>query len=226
MSSLAQAAANAANARHSTGPRTEQGKAKSSRNSVVLGLFSGDFIRPGEQADYQTLEAGLHADLAPAGALEEIFFLEILRASWRLRRCGLVETHLASYLGADPVAPLDTMETNDECPVSIQKSVDRARSQAHRLLCKALAELRKLQTDRYLREQSEDPEPSVLVRTPVAGSAVARRTQSAPSATPRNSPCPCGSGQKHKRCCGRAGSSAPALPPNSSSDAPPELRAA
>ena len=38
------------------------------------------------------------------------------------------------------------------------------------------------------------------------GAQTTKQTQSAPAtipATPRNAPCPCGSGQKHKRCCGK-----------------------
>jgi hypothetical protein len=32
---------------------------------------------------------------------------------------------------------------------------------------------------------------------------ITERSQSVPAGTPRNAPCPCGSGQKHKRCCGK-----------------------
>ncbi len=40
-----------------------------------------------------------------------------------------------------------------------------------------------------------------------AAEAATKQTRSDPAATglgtPRNGPCPCGSGQKHKRCCGK-----------------------
>jgi hypothetical protein len=41
--------------------------------------------------------------------------------------------------------------------------------------------------------------------TPSASSTsqITERSQSVPAGTPRNAPCPCGSGQKHKRCCGK-----------------------
>ena len=65
---------------------------------------------------------------------------------WRLRRCGIVEESF-STLGTD-----DPMQI--ESQARIQTSVDRARSQAHRLLHKCTAELRKLQTERIYRNES------------------------------------------------------------------------
>ena len=51
MSSPAQAAASAANALLSTGPRTDAGKGRSSRNAVTHGLTSKQLvIAPGEEA--------------------------------------------------------------------------------------------------------------------------------------------------------------------------------
>ena len=84
MSSSAQIAANIENAQSSTGPRTEAGKQKSSKNAVTLGLFSGDFIRPGEEQTYAAFHAGLIRQLAPANLLEDILVDEIQRACWRL----------------------------------------------------------------------------------------------------------------------------------------------
>jgi len=103
-----------------------------------------DFIRPGEEDLYAELDRSLRAELAPAGILETTLFEEIRNATWRLRRCGLVEALLATS-GAE-----DLSET--------QEKVDRARRQAHRLLHKCTAELRKLQTDRQYRNASFPPE--------------------------------------------------------------------
>ena len=206
MSSSAQIAANIENAQSSTGPRTDAGKAKSAKNAVTLGLFSGDFIRPGEGQIYAAFHAGLIRQLAPANLLEDILVEEIHRAYWRLRRCGAVESHLALPLGENARYIFDPMESPDEDTERIQKSIDRARSQAHRLLHKCTAELRRMQTER----KSQPPEPIAPIpgASPVAPpvppieTPVAQETQSEPAGTPRNAPCPCGSGQKYKRCCG------------------------
>ena len=55
-------AANQANAQHSTGPRTPEGKAAVSQNSATFGLFAArDLVRPEDQSEYDELRAGLEA---------------------------------------------------------------------------------------------------------------------------------------------------------------------
>ena len=96
MTSEAQIAANRRNAKKSTGPRTEQGKAVSSCNAQTHGLFTQrDFVRPGEEQDHVWLCDSLQAELTPLGALEETLAAEIIRASWRLHRCAAAEGQLA-----------------------------------------------------------------------------------------------------------------------------------
>ncbi len=158
MSSPAQSIANAINARSSTGPRTEEGKTTSSKNATTHGLFTDhDFIRPAEQSAYADLDKALNHDLAPQGMLEHELVNEIRRAMWRLRRCGLVE---ASMVPTDHETGDDTGNIPDpmqvESQAKLQISVDRARSQAHRLMHKCTAELRKLQTDRLYRNESTE----------------------------------------------------------------------
>lgn len=143
----AQLAANAINAQSSTGPRTEAGLAASSKNAITNGLYAThDFIRPGEEPLYEELNASLFRDLASVGMLECNLVDEIRRAMWRLRRCGLVEESFSGLSIDDPM--------QIESQARIQVSVDRARSQAHRLLHKCTAELRKLQTERVYRNES------------------------------------------------------------------------
>jgi predicted nucleic acid-binding Zn-ribbon protein len=130
------------------GPRTEAGRAVSSQNAIKSGLFTdGDFIRPGEEEAYGELTDGLFRELNPKGTLEFILFDEIRRASWRLARCGKVESNLVLLLNDGPVI-LDPMETLSVHAEKVQRSVDRARAQANRLRKQAMSELRKLQTER------------------------------------------------------------------------------
>ena len=51
MSSAAQVAANQANAQLSTGPKTTEGKASSSRNALKTGLTGRTMILPKDQAE-------------------------------------------------------------------------------------------------------------------------------------------------------------------------------
>ena len=160
MSTPAQISANIANAKLSSGPRTDTGKATSAKNGITLGLFtSGDFVRPSEREAYASLQAQLNLELAPVGVLETTLVEEIRRATWKLRRCGEVEANLAP--SADD-ATQDPLESDDARAEKIQRSVDRARAQAHRLLHKCTAELRRLQTDRHFAQElfAEDADTS------------------------------------------------------------------
>ena len=102
MTTTAQAAANAANAQLSTGPRTEAGKARSSRNAVSHGLCSAqNFIMPGEESAFASMHDTLLDQLAPADGVEMFQFEIALHASWGIRRCRLIETSLMQANGPE-----------------------------------------------------------------------------------------------------------------------------
>src|SRR5882757_6352805 len=95
MSTAAQVAANIENAKLSTGPRTEEGKAASALNGMTYGLYARkDFIRPQDEPDYIKLQSDLQPELNPIGMQQQTLVDEIRRAIWRLRRCGEVEANL------------------------------------------------------------------------------------------------------------------------------------
>ena len=147
----------------STGPKTEAGKARSSRNSLKFGLFTAhDFIREGEEEEYADTFTSLISELTPENSVEETFVLEIMGATWRLRRCRLVEEAF-SYID-----DLDCDPMVDERTEKQQKSVDRARAQSHLILRRSLDELRKLQKGRTIQEQLADQKPTPKP-TPNAG---------------------------------------------------------
>ena len=89
-----QAEANRRNAQKSTGPRTPEGKAASSRNGLTHGL-SGDkhFILEGEDPEaFLRLLQDLHDHLRPVGDSEELVVQRIAAAQWRLDRAFALET--------------------------------------------------------------------------------------------------------------------------------------
>ena len=152
MLSDAQLAANKANAAFSTGPRTEPGKTRSSRNALTFGLFTlNDFVRENETEDYTKICTSLWTELTPEGTVEEIITTELMSATWRLRRCRMVEEDLAEITILDPDRkdPMQNPETEKQ-----QKSVDRARAQSHSIFHRCLAALRKVQTERGIRCQA------------------------------------------------------------------------
>ncbi|HET7108783.1 MAG TPA: hypothetical protein VFI38_18355, partial [Candidatus Acidoferrum sp.] len=95
MTSTARATANVANAQLSTGPRTEDGKARSSRNAVKHGLTSKHLvIAPGEEEEFAELHDSLFAQLAPEGPLEMGLFNMLVHAAWQLERFRALEAQL------------------------------------------------------------------------------------------------------------------------------------
>src|SRR5215831_3034530 len=95
MSPTSRAAANAANAQLSTGPRSVKGKARSSRNAVKHGLTSKQLVlAPGEEEEFGELHDSLHQQLAPEGALEMGIFNMLVHAAWNLERFRTLEARL------------------------------------------------------------------------------------------------------------------------------------
>lgn len=87
-----QRAANQANALKSTGPRSIEGKSRSSRNATRHGLFTDGALVDGEDPDeFAALVADLQDALAPVGALELGLVEKIALAMWRQRRLAFAE---------------------------------------------------------------------------------------------------------------------------------------
>jgi uncharacterized protein YchJ len=231
MATEAQTAANQNNAQTSTGPRTAAGKSRVAGNALKFGLVSAkNCVLPEDAEEYSQLSSGLWEDLSPIGPVEQIFATEIIRNTWRLRRCAAVEEHLAA--GSDVADPMC-----HEGSASIQAAVDRARTQATGALNRAMTQLTRLQTERWTRREvlehnhqdlklglgssqqviaaksklkSADYKQSVIElsaslrhpNVPLAGSQPEMPSAKQTQSIPRGAPCPCGSGAKFKRCCG------------------------
>ena len=85
--------ANRTNASKSTGPLTENGKAKASANAMRHGILSGRlFLANEDPVEFQQLQFDLHASLAPVGAIELTLVERIAIAIWRQRRLVAAET--------------------------------------------------------------------------------------------------------------------------------------
>jgi len=90
MSTSAQILANTKNAALSTGPRTPEGKAASSRNALKFGLTSKQVLLPHEDpAEFEALEATLLEQIQPADDGERLLVNDIAVARWKIRRIEL-----------------------------------------------------------------------------------------------------------------------------------------
>jgi len=100
----AQIKANRSNAQQSTGPSTEEGKAKSRMNAVKWGLSSTDgrVLLPTESPEeFDAYRNAFLAVYQPVGALEEHFAIQAIELSWRLRRATKIERGILARGVAD-----------------------------------------------------------------------------------------------------------------------------
>jgi len=197
MATTAQILANRQNAERSHGRVTVEGKARVSQNATRFGLFSvANFVGHEEQDIFNQFESGYLAELAPDSSLEQTLAREIIHAAWRLRRCANLE-----------IAPPDDL--TDEELDRLQISIDRARSAAQRTFHRSLKELRRLQSERlYVTYVASAPATKQTIEPVAENSAKQSHSQAVSVAQrttriPRSAPCPCKSGEKYKRCCGK-----------------------
>jgi len=97
MLSEARQTANVANACLSTGPRTEEGKARSSQNARKHGLTAAQLIIAAEdREEFEDFHAQLQTDIRPEGALQQILFDQLVASAWNLRRIRRMEAELTA----------------------------------------------------------------------------------------------------------------------------------
>ena len=129
MATVAQTLANAANAQHSTGPRTPEGKAKSARNATTHGFTTGALrIAPQDRPAFDALETALIEDMKPQGALEMDAMREFRDAAWRLRQIRKCTVELFNQYNEDPITHLEAQ--------AAMRQLTRYRAAAEMSLCK------------------------------------------------------------------------------------------
>jgi hypothetical protein len=90
-------AINRRNSRHSTGPRTDSGKQRSSLNALRHGLTAACAVLPSEdQAAYDAHRRGFFDEYKPATPTETQFVQELADTAWRLNRIPSLEAELLS----------------------------------------------------------------------------------------------------------------------------------
>jgi hypothetical protein len=138
-------AANAANAQHSTGPRTPEGQARSSQNARTHGLTARHLIvTPDDREEFDELLNAYQTEVNPQGAAQQTLFEELVEAAWNLRRVRRTETKLCSN-----ISDLDLLD--DE---QIQKKLDRLarhKTRIERTFHRSLKKLEALQTNTVIQ---------------------------------------------------------------------------
>jgi hypothetical protein len=156
---------NRANAKLSTGPKTDAGKEASGRNATTHGLTSKRVVLPHEsQEEFDAQRAALHDQHKPVGEVEKELVDQIAQTWWRLQRAYRIEAsfleqsvhcieneYAARHEGDDALAQmfLRTIETKQ------MQLMMRYVAAAERAWNKALSELRRLQAERRKNEKVE-----------------------------------------------------------------------
>jgi hypothetical protein len=141
MSTQAQIDANRANAQNSTGPKTDEGKAKSSANARRHGLLSasGAYFTEAEQRDYEELENNLLKECLPGSELEHQAFLRYAFNTYQVMRAQRLEVEAQDNFLDNP---------GDEKYFAQMERMVKITGMLERRADKALNELRRLQRDR------------------------------------------------------------------------------
>jgi hypothetical protein len=136
------AATNRANSAHSTGPRTESGKQRSSQNALSHGLTARTAVLPTEDPEaYQRHIQQFLDQYIPANATETQLVHEIANTAWRLNRIPFLEAEL---LAQDP---------SPQSLIPQLSSLGLHGARLSRQFQKALEQLRDIQEDRRRLER-------------------------------------------------------------------------
>jgi hypothetical protein len=150
---------NRANAKKSTGPKTEAGKARSAMNATKHGLAGQTVVLPGEDlAAFESLRKRFFAELRPKGILEEQCVETITNKTWLLARADALQNnifaqgkmkHAHRIETGDPRvhAALTAVHTFTEHINNLDK-LSRYEARHHKMYREALASLKELQTER------------------------------------------------------------------------------
>jgi hypothetical protein len=164
MATAARAGINRLNAQSSTGPRTEEGKSRSSLNAVGHGLTAKSILLPHESAEeYNRMKEGLIESYRPANDTEQMLVDRIAQAYWRMKRCygverAFLENRLAAAQETDPAVDPEAALARlfvDKAESARIRLVMRYLGTAERAYYKAMADLDKAQAARR-RQERED----------------------------------------------------------------------
>jgi hypothetical protein len=95
MATETQVAANRLNARKSTGPRTDEGKAVVAQNAVRHGLLAQQAVIKGEDlGEFEFYRDQMLGELSPAGAMEAMLAERVVGLAWWLRRAERIQAEV------------------------------------------------------------------------------------------------------------------------------------
>ena len=138
---------NRANAQHSTGPQTPEGKQRSSMNSLRHGLTSQIVVMPNEDLEaYQSHLKSFTDEYHPQGATEAQLVQALADTSWRLNRVAAIEANVLKF------ATMAVMPENDSKALA---NLSLHSQRLSRQFERTVTQLRDLQESRLAQQQQD-----------------------------------------------------------------------
>jgi len=148
-----------ANGAKSRGPKTPEGREKSSRNAIKHGFTSNSImVLDSESPDrFHEILNDFYTTYRPAGAVEKDLVEEMVAARWRIRRMWSVETGLLNGEIHTQETKIDHPDSGVHLAAAFRALADeshsltlnfRYASRLHRIYDTALKNLRELQQNR------------------------------------------------------------------------------
>src|SRR5271165_2027383 len=162
----AQPEINRANSQHSTGPKTDAGKWKSSLNALRHGLTGQIVVMPNEDlAAYRSHEKSFVDEYHPKGATEAQLVQQLADTSWRLNRAASLEADLLTLAASRQPDPLTEAPDEVQATMAIAAALE-SQSKAlmnlslhsqrlSRQFERTVAQLRDLQRTRLEKEREQ-----------------------------------------------------------------------
>jgi len=178
MATQAQINANRANAQKSTGPKSAEGKAKSSLNRVSHGFNSAALFIAGEnREEFDALLADLTNEFQPATPSEQILVEKMVHNQWNSLRAIRFQSVLL-----DASVPHGYIHPDLGLLIRYQAAADRAYHKAHAELLKARKE--RLNSEIGFESQTPAAAPEAAPKTPETTPPITTAYPAMPEYTP------------------------------------------
>ena len=99
--------------KNSNGPKTDEGKAISSRNSITHGLTARHWLDTNEQASFDAFVEGFNGDFDPQTSIEKVLIFKLAELCVRLIRMQRVENSMFSLASSEAGHPEEAIKSLD-----------------------------------------------------------------------------------------------------------------
>jgi hypothetical protein len=147
--------ANRRNATKCTGPKSVEGKSKSSMNNLKHGVNSATLILPGEdESEFQRIHGEIQSLYQPQDSSQQLMVDQMAVARWKMRRAELFEAELM----------IERTEMDINVAIASYSRINQTQTRLERTWSRLYKELERIKAAR----QPPPPPPEKVVEKPAA----------------------------------------------------------